>query len=157
MKAHDIIAKYQLQSHPEGGYFRRVWTSDQRNLNNRAQSSHIYYLLQSTDFSAFHRIDCDELWHHYEGASIEIILLHDDGTLERQYLGKDVESGEQPTRIVAANTWFCAGLRSDEQYAFVGCTVVPEFEFSSFELAERHHLIELFPQHRAVICQFTRV
>lgn len=157
MKAHDIIAKYQLQSHPEGGYFRRIWTSVEKDLNNRAQSSHIYYLLEPNDFSAFHRLDCEELWHHYEGASVEIILLHTNGVLERLYLGKDIDAGEQPTRIVGANTWFSARGRSDEQHAFVGCTVVPEFDFTSFELAERHELTQLFPQHESVICQFTRV
>jgi hypothetical protein len=63
------IEKLELEKHPEGGYFREIYLSDdvvpQTGLpanfrGERSFSTSIYYLLQGSDFSAFHRIKSDE-------------------------------------------------------------------------------------------------
>ncbi len=41
--------------------------------DGRKYYSHIYYLLQSTDVSLFHRLKCDEIFHYYAG----MLLTHD--------------------------------------------------------------------------------
>jgi len=38
----------------------------------------------------------------------------------------------------------------------VGCTVSPGFEFRDVELADRKELIEIFPEHEALIKSLTR-
>ncbi|MDX8406356.1 MAG: cupin domain-containing protein [Mariprofundus sp.] len=51
--------------------------------------------------------------------------------------------------------WFGADIPSGG-YALVGCTVAPGFDFSDFEMPERHELIAHFPQHQHIIERLTR-
>ena len=59
--------------------------------------------------------------------------------------------GEQCQYVVRAGTWFGCYPAKDTEFAFVGCTVAPGFEFSDFELASREKMLEKFPQHAAEI------
>lgn len=44
-------------------------------------STAIHYLLAGGDFSAFHRIRSDEVWHYYDGGSDLLIhVIYPDGT-----------------------------------------------------------------------------
>ena len=69
----------------EGGMWREVWRDE--------QSTAIYFLLQPGDFSAMHRLDGPELWHHYAGAAVEMLLLGPDGSVEQPVLGDDLGAG----------------------------------------------------------------
>ncbi len=153
-----IVQKLHMLPHPEGGYYREVyramdeWPTPQ---GIRAASTAIYFLLEQGDFSAFHRIKSDELWHHYEGVPLEIYVIGDDGELEIMKLGKDFSKGEEPLCIVRKGLWFASRVL-ENGYAFVGCTVAPGFDFSDFELASRQELLSLYPKHKKVIEELTR-
>jgi len=163
MTAKKIIKDFKLEKHPEGGYYRRVWCSEVKSdfsKNNSTEilnnASHIYYLLEKNDFSAFHRINNEELWHHYSGSTIRIFILNSDGKLETQLLGKSIENGEQPTVVIPKNQWFAAEVVDKSDFGFVGCTVVPAFSFSGFELADTKKLIAEFPRNKELILRFQR-
>ena len=90
----------------------------------------IYFLLAAGEFSRWHRVVSDEIWHYHEGDAIELLLFDDKG-FRRQRLG--LVSGEtQPTVVVGAGTWQAA--RTTGAYTLVACTVGPGFEFSDFSL-----------------------
>ena len=87
-KAQKYIKQLQLKKHPEGGYFREVYRSGEIFLKThlpncykspRNFSTSIYFLLEGKQFSAFHRIQSDELWHFYTGAGLHIFILYSDG------------------------------------------------------------------------------
>ena len=89
------INHLKLQEHPEGGYFREVYRSGEfiqkkglpvRYSSFRAFSTSIYFLLKGTQFSAFHRLKSDEIWHFHYGSTITIYLLHSTGKMF-QYIG----------------------------------------------------------------------
>ena len=162
-----LINQLQLIPHPEGGYFRETYRSDgiipqnalpQKFAGDRNYQTAIYYLLQSGDFSAFHRINSDELWHFYEGQSLEIFVLKPAQGLHIIRLGKNLNEGEQFQAIVEAGVWFASRpVKSEsETYSLVGCTVAPGFDFSDFEMAERAALVREYPQHSEIIEQLTR-
>ena len=86
------IQKLGLERHPEGGYFKETYRSCEviskhampaRFNGDRAFSTCIYFLLNKKDFSAFHAIRQDEVWHFYEGASLTIHIL-DQNKLKRE-------------------------------------------------------------------------
>ena len=83
--------------------------------------------------SAWHRIDADEIWHHYAGAPLELRVARGEDPAERVVLGGDVGRGERPQALVPARAWQTA--RSLGEWTLVGCTVVPGFTFEGFELA----------------------
>ena len=123
--------------HPEGGYYREIWRSglgvepvDVR--GGRAALTSIYFLLPAGAISRWHRVRSDEIWHHYEGAPLELLMVpRDELRLERHRLGP-FAPGQEPVRCVPATWWQAA--RSLGAYSLVGCTVGPGFEFSDFEL-----------------------
>jgi predicted cupin superfamily sugar epimerase len=154
-----LIDQYQLQPHPEGGYFAETWRSTQlveTPFGTRSTGTAIYFLLTEGNFSAFHRIRSDELWHWYEGAAVEVHMLHKDGSYGRLLLGSNAAAGQSYQGIVPAGAWFASHCVGSPGYALVGCTVSPGFDFADFELAAFDTLSARFPAHRELIKRFTR-
>lgn len=159
MNTKSLIKQLQLEPHPEGGYYRETYRSNESittpNGKKRTVSTAIYYLLENEDKSHFHRISSDELWFHHQGEAIEILLLHYN-RLDTLLIGNDLEKGELPQARIPANTWFSARLKNAKGYSLVSCTVAPGFEFADFELAKREQLVQQYPQLRDSIELFTR-
>ena len=123
-RAEDLIRALGLQRHPEGGYYAEVYRA--------AAVTTIYFLLPSGEKSRWHRVRSDEIWHHYEGAPLELVQLTPDGKdLERFVLGPLSEL-RQPVHLVPANYWQAA--RSRGAYTLAGCTVAPAFQFADFSM-----------------------
>jgi predicted cupin superfamily sugar epimerase len=148
-RVEELIRTLALAPHPEGGHFREIWraglrvqSSDERGARSALTS--IYFLLPSGAVSRWHRVRSDEIWHLYEGAPLELLLVPPDAfRLERRVLGP-LAPDQSPVRCVPAGWWQAA--RSLGAYTLVGCTVGPGFEFDDFELlADRGPLAdELF-------------
>jgi uncharacterized protein len=164
-KARTIIENLDLQPHPEGGYYRETYRSDlmfdagkshERFTGTRCCSTCIYFLIEETNFSAFHRIKADEIWHFYSGLPLTVHVIHPDGSHEPIELGTDTEKGQVFQATVQAGRWFASGLSSGSGYALVGCTTAPGFEFEDFEMAGRDTLKAQYPQHAGLIDRFTR-
>ena len=83
--------------------------------------------------TAWHRIDADEIWHHYAGSDVELRLSPDGVSEQVVRLGSDLAAGAHPQFLVPAGAWFMT--RPIDGWALCGCTVCPGFEFSGFEIA----------------------
>ena len=160
------IQHLKLEKHPEGGAYARVYTSSlqlkrsalPKDFNgDRAVCTHIYYLLQQNEFSTFHRIQSDELWHFYDGDALKIYEIDKDGNLTEHLLGLEIEKAQSPFCVVKGGNWFAAELITDSNYALVGCTVSPGFDFAEFKIGEKEKLISQYPQHKELIERFTKV
>lgn len=145
-----------LVPHPEGGHYRETWRSRLRTDRGRALGSAIYFLLEGKEFSAFHRIAADEIWHFYDGDPITITMIAPNGSISRARLGRDPEKGDSSQIVVPAGTWFAAAIEGGCGYALAGCTTAPGFDYADWELADRGVLSSAFPQHRAEIEGLTR-
>ena len=159
------IEKYNLLPHPEGGYYAETYRSSEsvdkgalpeRFTGNRSFSTGIYFLLGKENFSAFHRIKADEMWHFYAGDALDIFVIYpESGQLEIIKLGSNPDNGETFQAVVPAGTWFGSRPAAGSDYCLVGCTVAPGFDFEDFEMADREILIDLFPQHKKMIQELT--
>jgi predicted cupin superfamily sugar epimerase len=163
--AEAIIAKLQLSRHPEGGWFQESYRSTEtvpakglpeRFGGCRPFSTAIYFLLQRGDFSALHRIKSDELWHFYTGSPLAIQVITPEGVHLEIKLGADLAAGESFQATVPAGCWFGAELAGEGEFALVGCTVAPGFDFDDFEMGARQELSGLFPAQRDLIERLTR-
>ncbi|MBD3408642.1 MAG: hypothetical protein GF419_00400 [Ignavibacteriales bacterium] len=163
--AHYWIERLELTPHPEGGYFREVYQSDEaiaaealpeRYGSPRSFAASIYFLLAGENFSAFHRLKTDELWHRYDGGGVRLHEIQPGGEYRLHKLGVDFENGERPFAWIKRRSWFAAETASPSAFALVGCVTAPGFRFEDFELAEREELIADFPRHRELIARLTR-
>lgn len=128
--ADEIIARLGLQPHPEGGHFRETFRAAGA---GRAASTAIFFLLKAGERSHWHRVDADEVWHHYAGAPLELSMSDDGRAIRHLRLGSDFDIGETPQIVVPRGVWQAA--RSLGHWTLVGCTVAPGFDFAGFELA----------------------
>ncbi len=130
-RAEQLIRELGLQAHPEGGFYRRQFTSSRVAGDGRACCSAILFLLPAGMVSRWHRVDADEVWHFHEGAPLELLIADTGPPVRRELLGS-VEPGQLPQRAVPAHAWQAA--RSLGEFTLVGCTVAPEFRFEQFSL-----------------------
>lgn len=134
ISAAEIIARFELKPHPEGGYFRETFRDSRTDADGRSRSTAIYFLLARGQRSHWHRIDAVEIWHYYAGDALTLKIADDDGQWSFK-LGQNLAAGEQPQAIVPPHTWQSAESTGD--WTLVGCTVAPGFDFSTFELAPK--------------------
>jgi predicted cupin superfamily sugar epimerase len=159
------IRKLNLTRHPEGGYYKETFRAKefikaehlpQRYNGNRCFSTSIYFLLESHEISALHRIKSNEIWHFYSGSSLTLYRIDPEGMLFKMKLGNDLNNGELFQVHIKAGNWFGATVNERDSYSLVGCTVSPGFEFEDFEIGERRQLIRLFPRHKEIIQKLTK-
>src|SRR3954471_24517665 len=137
-RAADLIATLELEPHPEGGFYRELFRSatvvtppDGR--GPRAALTTIYFLLTAESWSRWHRVSSDEAWHLYEGGPLELLELDPSArVLERHRLAPVGDGEHAPVHVVAAGRWQAA--RSLGDYALMGCTVGPGFDYADFRL-----------------------
>jgi uncharacterized protein len=133
LTAGEMIRRLDLKPHPEGGHFRETFR-DTRQVERRAASTAILFLLARGERSHWHRIDAVEVWHYYAGAPLKLSVV--DGATEQIFrLGPDIHADETPQVTVPARAWQAAESFGD--WTLVGCTVAPGFEFAGFELAPK--------------------
>lgn len=163
--ANYYITQLGLSAHVEGGAFKEIYRSSlvlpkdlltPEHGGDRNAMTSIYFLLQYGEFSAFHRIASDELWHFYDGGGLCIYEIDRSGVMTRHLLGKDIAAGERPMVCIKAGSWFGSRVEETGSYTLCGCTVAPGFDFADFELADREVLTGLYPQHTGIISELTR-
>ena len=156
------IEKLSLESHPEGGYYREVYRSDEqipkeglpvRFSGPRACATSIYFLLPRGEVSRLHRIKSDELWFFFTGADIRVHMISGEGTYHSFILGAG--EGSVLQSAVPGGCWFGASVEGGGEFSLVGCVVAPGFAFEDFEMGDRDTLISRYPQHREIIIRLT--
>jgi len=158
------IDKLQLIKHSEGGYYREVYRSTEfvhkKNLPERYSSfrsfsSSIYFLLESAEFSAFHRLKSDEIWHFYEGSAVAVLMITPKGEFRKIVIGRNADLNEVYQAVIPKGFWFAAHVKDAASFSLVGCTVAPGFDFEDFEMWKKDELIKLFPQHISIIERYS--
>lgn len=163
--AAEIVKRFGLEPHPEGGFFREVYRSElalphpsvpPEHPAERPSGTLIYYMLVDGQFSAFHRVRwSDEIWHLYAGGPLELHTIDADGRHRVRVITTALGDGE-PTALVPAGCWQAARLAPGARWAFGGCTVAPGFDYADFEMPPADTLIAAFPNHAGIIRALTR-
>ena len=149
--ARQVVAALRLEPLPsEGGFYRVAWRNP--------TASAILYLMTPEAFSAWHRLDRDEVWHFHAGDPVEHGQLDPcRGARRTTRLGPDVVGGDAPHVVVPAGVWQAARLaETGYGFALLGCTVSPPWDERGFELADPAALRAAFPAHSEIIRALTR-
>jgi uncharacterized protein len=135
LDARSTIELLGLQRHPEGGWYAETWRDE--------SSSAIWFLLESTDRSDWHRvIGSAEVWLHHIGDPLRLDIVVPGNPLTSFVLGSDLSMGQRPQVVVPPDAWQAATPLVSEPvasapvgYTLVSCTVAPPFRFDAFEIA----------------------
>ncbi len=141
MTVPSTAARLGLEPHPEGGWFRRTYTSDRpvaTEGGDRPAATLIHYLLTPGESSAWHVVSSDEIWLWHGPGRLELALGGTGETPDQApqtvVLGPGVALGEAAQGIVPAGTWQAARLLDDAE-CLVSCMVSPGFSFEDWRLA----------------------
>ena len=138
MSRPDLAAALDLAPHPEGGWYRRTWTSPvpvETAHGPRPSATAILYLLDAP--GRWHRVRSAEVWCRHLGEA-ELALGGDGdapGAETVLRLGPPVSEGAPalPQLEVPAGVWQRASPLGDEP-VLVSCLVSPGFDFADFEM-----------------------
>lgn len=158
MTADQVKHLLKLEPHPrEGGFYIRTYESNEfldasvfaekRYSRQRHTSTAIYYLLEPGTFSEMHRLRSDEIFHFYAGDAVEMLQLYADGTGASIRIGNQLEKGERPQVLVPRGIWQGSRLVEGGNWALLGCTVSPGFDFDDYEAGDRTLLCSQWPQY----------
>lgn len=159
MTSDEIKRMLNLKPHPEGGFYRQTYISDERiglARGARALGTAIYYLLEPGTFSEMHMIASDEVFHFYLGDPVEMLQLHPDGGSALFTLGQDLQAGQHVQLLVPAGVWQGTRLVEGGKVALLGCTVSPGFDFDDYRSGSYAELAEKWPAEAERIRGLTR-
>ncbi len=139
MKKEEIIAKFNMEPHPEGGYFVETYKSEIIFLNSgQTLYSSILFLLGKNDISHLHVLEEDELWYYHSGDDCVILDIDEDFRTKTIKLGV-AEEDSIPQYLVKKGHIF--GSRYDkDDFTLVGCMVSPSFTYEHFKLIKKNEL-----------------
>ena len=136
-RAAEVIKSLNLKPHPEGGHFTEIYrsTSKVKPMDERGERTAvtaIYFLLRAGEVSRWHRVSSDELWHHYEGAPLELYLIDPQSWEKKLMLLGPEDSGGSFIQVIPGGCWQAA--HTTGEYSLVGCVVAPGFEYKDYTL-----------------------
>jgi uncharacterized protein len=159
--AQDIISKFQLQPHIEGGYFKEDYKSEMiipkavTGTGDRAIITTCYYLIPKGERSIFHKLASDEIWNFFCGGPVDFYEIDAKGNLTSNVLGPDINNNHLLKYHIKKNTWFGVLPQKDTDFAFFTAIVFPGFEFDDWEKGDRDFLTNLCPQATDIIKKLT--
>jgi len=168
LTADEIKIALGLKPHPiEGGYFRETYRAaavvpaaalppSYAGDAERSFATAIYYLLTPDTFSELHRLPTEEVFHFYFGGPVRMWQLFPDGQARQVVLGPDILAGQEPQVVVPAGVWQGSYLEDGAEYALLGATMAPGFDYADYVSGERTLLIERYPQLADEIRRLTR-
>lgn len=151
----NLIDKYHLVPHPEGGYYAEFYRSKQTvrsasQNRDRRSVTHIYFLLPKGQVSIFHKVVHDEIWNFYEGDPLRL-LKYNGLRIQEDIFGAGCRNY---VSIIEGGIYQAA--ESTGEYSLVGCTVAPGFEFEDFSFLRddpeiKKAFLEKYPDYRKFI------
>lgn len=153
----EIIEKYDLEPHVEGGYFKEDFKSEiilPNEVTKKGKRSLItscYYLIPQGERSIFHKLTSDEIWNFHVGGPVDVYEINDKGNLTITTLGPDIHLGQSIKHFVKKGTWFGVLPHPGTDYAFFTAIVAPGFEFDDWEKGDPKFLKNLCPEASKII------
>ena len=165
MTAEQLIEFFKMEPLPgEGGYYVETYRAsekipaeslDKRYGGERNHSTAILYLLTADTCSRLHRVKSDEVFHFYFGGAVTMLQLSSNGRGKVLTLGCDISGGQVVQAVVPRGVWQGCFLNPGGEFALMGCSVSPGFEFEDFETGDRKELLADHSKYQDLICKLT--
>ena len=167
MTSEQVIELLGLKPHPTCGFVAETYRTKGRIPDealptvyggSRSFASVLYFMVTPEAQIRLHRIRSDQMYHHYIGEPLEVLLLYPDGTGEVTITGSDLSAGMRPQLLIPGGTFHMSRLRAGSAptaFALLGTTEWPGFESPDLELGDPEKLMASYPAFRHEIQEFT--
>ena len=124
LTAGEIKAMLGLERHPTCGFVAETYRSSLRiptwalpdpYESGRPYASALYFLVTPDAQIVMHRIRADQLYHHYLGDPLEVLLLYPNGDGAVVTVGSDLASGMRPQLLIPGGTFHTSRLAARGQ------------------------------------------
>lgn len=136
-RARFLIRSLRLKPHPEGGYYREIYRSQDTVIarqGKRAAITQIYFLLNRGEISRWHQVLSDESWTYVEGAPLALYRLDANMKNLKKIKIAPFKLKGRPTAMIVQSEWQAAECLGE--YSLVTCIVAPGFEFMDFSMMD---------------------
>jgi predicted cupin superfamily sugar epimerase len=157
-----------LERHPTCGFVAETYRSSLRipaealpeaynDEGDRPYASALYFLVTPEAQIVMHRIRSDQLYHHYLGDLLEVLMLYPDGTGAVAAVGSDLAAGERLQLFIPGGTFHTSRLKPGAAgWALLASTEWPGVEPPDVKHGDIEALVEAYPDLREEIHSFTR-
>jgi predicted cupin superfamily sugar epimerase len=114
----------------------------------------LYFLVTQDAGVQLHRIRSDQMYHHYLGEPLEVLLLYADGKHEVRTVGADLVAGMRPQLFVPGGTFHAARVKSPDGYALLATSVWLRAEAADVEKGHAAPLATAYPAAAREIAAF---
>ena len=152
----EIIERFHLDPHPEGGWFRRTYESKEliESPNGfRPAGTSILYLLNRGEVSRLHSLDADETWYFHQGAPLLLHMFSKNDYHSVQLGDISSHSGSLAQYTIPAETIFGVTpcKHSNMPFSLVSCSVCPGYIDAGFSWPDPLVLSESFEKYSDLI------
>jgi predicted cupin superfamily sugar epimerase len=145
----EVRAMLGLEPHPTCGFVAETYRSTARVDvpgfdGTRPAGSALYFLVTPEANIRLHRIRNDQLYHHYLGSPLEVLLLHADGGTETVVVGDDLRAGMRPQLLIPGGTFHTSRL-PEGGWALLASTEWPGVEPPDVEQGDPERLAASHP------------
>ncbi len=169
--AEEIKAMLGLEPHPTCGFVAETYRSPLKippnalpeaydDTGERPYGSALFFLVTPQAQIVMHRIRSDQLYHHYLGDPLEVLMLFPDGSGDVATVGSDLAAGERPQLFIPGGTFhtsrlLASGASSGASFALLASTEWPGVEPPDVEHGNIEELVASYPDFREQIRAFT--
>jgi predicted cupin superfamily sugar epimerase len=149
----EVITVLGLEPHRTCGLVTQTFVSE------AIPGGALYFLASPERGIQLHRIAQDQVYHHYLGDPLEVLLVSADGVASRHRVGTDLAAGERPQLLIAGGTFHAGRVAAGGAFGFalLGTSVWGRVDPVRVERMELQALGEIFPPALSVIREFASV
>src|SRR5215207_1942969 len=129
LAAEEIKSLLGLAPHPTCGFVAQTFHSTVQVPaaalpaaygSSRSAGTALYFLVTPDAHIQMHRIRSDQVYHHYLGDPLDVLLLLPDGTGRVAAVGPDLAAGMRPQLLIPGGTFHMGRLRAGGDCALLG-------------------------------------
>ena len=162
--AAEIMKLLDLKPHPTCGFTSETFVSSIEVPASalpaydgpRPAGGILYFMVTPEAQIKLHRIRSDQMYHHYLGDPLEVLLLYPDGTSAVKMVGADIKGGQRPQLLVPGGTFHISRLPAGAAYSLLATSVWIKPASSDVEQGKPEELKKRYPKAAADIDAFVK-
>lgn len=165
LTAEEVISTLGLHPHHTCGFVAQTYVSGHilpetalpdGFRGDRSAGAVMYFMVTSDAHIVMHSIRSDQVYHHYLGDPLEVLLLYPDGRGEVRVIGADLACGQRPQLFIPGGTVHISRVAGGSGYSLLGTSEWFGVDPADVETPQVEDLVTRYPALADEIRTFAR-